>query len=65
MDNVEILESFEKEADGTWVARADVTIMGERGPVEIAAGERIGFGERRGELDVAEYLEQLGVQFGS
>ncbi len=65
MDNVDILQAFERQPDGAWLCMTPVTIATIDGPLAIEPGMRFAFGQRHGHLDVAEYLEQLGAQFGS
>ena len=65
MTNDEIIRCFEKQADGTWLCVAAAAIATPEGAIEVAPGRRFAFGETMRGLDVAEYLEQLGVQFGS
>jgi hypothetical protein len=65
MTNEEILTNFEKQQDGSWLCLAETTIVTTSGPITIAPGSRTTFGDRPSGFDLAEYLEQLGVQFGS
>ena len=65
MDNARILRSFERGPDGAWICREPVTIATPDGEIAVEPGMTFRFGERREHLDVAEYLEQLGAQFGS
>ena len=65
MTNDEIIRNFEKHADGSWVCLEATVIETASGPVPIKPGARFNFGETHQGLDVAEYLELLGAQFGS
>lgn len=65
MDNRDILRCFEQGLDGTWTCREAVVISTPHGDLAFAPGMTFKFGERHEQLDVAEYLEQLGAQFGS
>lgn len=65
MTNDEIIQNFDKQADGAWLCTVEAVIETPMGPITIAPGERFAFGQIHEGLDVAEYLEQLGVQFGS
>jgi hypothetical protein len=65
MVNEEIIQNFEKQADGAWVCVTETVIETLNGPVTIEPGRRFGFGDPGPGVDIAEYLEQLGVQFGS
>lgn len=65
MDSHEILAAFAHQQDGTWLCTAPALILTPDGPVETLPGQVFTYGERLGSLDVAEYLEQLGAQFGS
>jgi hypothetical protein len=65
MINEEIIRHFEKQADGAWLCLAETVIETPSGPLTLTPGSRFSFGETEGGLDVAEYLERLGVQFGS
>ncbi|RVU18744.1 hypothetical protein [Methylobacterium oryzihabitans] len=60
----EILDYFEHRRDG-WVCTRGFTLTTQRDSVEIRAGRRFDYGEQVAGLDLAEYLEQLGSQFGS
>lgn len=64
-DPATILRSFEHESDGSWRCVAEVTLETPEGPVAVEPGMRLSYGQDVGGLDVAEYLEQLGAQFGS
>ncbi len=65
MTNEAILQCFAKQPDGTWLCISATLIETPDGPLPIEPGARFGFGESHQGLDVAEYLEQLGAQFGS
>ena len=65
MDNVEILRRFERHEDGSWTCHEETEIATTDGPIRIPRGRTVHYGERIGHLDLAEYLEQLGAQFGS
>lgn len=65
MDSAAILAAFERRADGTWLCREPAVILAPDGALRIEPGRVFAFGERLGGLDVAEFLEQLGAQFGS
>ena len=65
MDNIDILRAFERQPDGSWLCIAPVAIATLHGEVVAEPGRVFAFGERVEQLDVAEYLEQLGAQFGS
>ena len=64
-DNVHILQAFEHQQDGSWRCIEAVTIETADATLSIEPGMTFVFGRRFGHLDVAEYLEQLGAQFGS
>ena len=64
-DNTDILRAFTRQPDGTWQCRAPVAIVTPEGPIGVEPGITFAFGDRLGTLDLAEYLEQLGAQFGS
>lgn len=65
MTNETILQHFEKREDGTWLCIAPTAIETSTGPLAIEPGQHFAFGESHAGLDVAEFLEQLGAQFGS
>jgi len=65
VESAHLLSRFEHEPDGSWVCVAPARIETPQGPIDIEPGSRFAFGERHHGLDVAEYLEQLGAQFGS
>lgn len=65
MDSLDLLKRFERRPDGSWTCLADCTIETPAGTLAIPAGAVYAYGERHENLDVAEYLEQLGAQFGS
>ena len=65
MDSLDLLNRFERQPDGTWTCLVDATIETPAGTLAIPAGTVYAYGERHENLDVAEYLEQLGAQFGS
>ena len=65
MDNAEILRRFERHEDGSWTCLEATEIATTDGPIRIPPGRTVYYGERFGHLDLAEYLEQLGAQFGS
>jgi hypothetical protein len=65
MTNADILQHFEKRDDGSWVCVAAAVIETSSGPLAIEPGQHFTFGESHAGLDVAEFLEQLGAQFGS
>ncbi|MDB5591300.1 hypothetical protein [Enterovirga sp.] len=64
-DHRTILESFEHRPDGAWCCTAAVVIETPEGPLAVEPGTVFVFGEKVGQLDLAEYLERLGAQFGS
>lgn len=64
-DNTEILRAFRREPDGAWTCITATAITTLEGNLTVEPGMTFTYGERHGGLDVAEYLEQLGVQFGS
>lgn len=64
-DNLDILGAFARRPDGSWACTRPTEIATPHGRLTVAAGAVFRFGERHGQLDVAEYLEQLGAQFGS
>lgn len=61
----EILGYFEHRRDGAWVCVRPFTLTTKSANVDIRQGMRFDYGKRVGGLDLAEYLEQLGSQFGS
>ena len=61
----EILGFFEHRRDGSWVCVRPFRLSTTRAQVDIRQGMRFGYGQRVGGVDLAEYLEQLGCQFGS
>lgn len=63
--NIAMLEAFERHPDGRWTCLKPVTIETPAGTLHVEPGMSFAFGERRDGLDLAEYLEQLGAQFGS
>lgn len=65
MDNLEILQAFERQPNGSWTCIAPVTIATASGTVHAEPGMSFAYGSTLGDLDVAEYLEQLGASFGS
>ena len=65
MDSLDLLRRFERQPDGTWTCLEDAAIVTPAGTLAIPAGATYVYGERHENLDVAEYLEQLGAQFGS
>lgn len=65
MDNTEILRCFEHGADGSWTCVERTVIATPHGDIAAEPGMTFRYGEKHGMLDVAEYLEQLGAQFGS
>lgn len=65
MQRHEILNYFEHRDDGSWVCVRPVTLTTTRASVDIRQGMRFNYGGRVGGLDLAEYLEKLGSQFGS
>lgn len=60
----EILNFFEHRRDG-WICTQPFTLTTRVGSVDIRRGMRFDYGERVGGVDLAEYLERLGSQFGS
>lgn len=64
-DNLDILRSFERRPDGSWACLTETEIATQDGTIAIRPGAVFRFGDSRLHLDVAEYLEQLGAQFGS
>ena len=64
-NNIHILNAFEHQADGSWRCLEPVTIETPEATLSIEPGMIFVFGHKVRHLDVAEYLEQLGVQFGS
>ncbi|ACL56771.1 hypothetical protein [Methylobacterium nodulans] len=65
MGRHEILDYFEHRRDGAWVCTKPFTLTTRRESIPIRPGMRFAYGMRVGGLDLAEYLEQLGSQFGS
>lgn len=65
MDALKIMESFERQADGTWICREAVSVETVQGPVSVDPGMAFHYGEKLGDVDVAELLERLGAQHGS
>lgn len=65
MDSADLLRRFERHEDGSWTCLDHAEIMTVAGPITIEAGQTFVYGQKVGPLDVAEYLEQLGAQFGS
>ncbi|MBK3396087.1 MULTISPECIES: hypothetical protein [Methylobacterium] len=65
MDRHEILNYFEHRRDGAWVCTRPVTLTTARESVAIRLGARFDYGKKVGGIDLAEYLERLGSQFGS
>ena len=65
MDAFEILNRFERRADGTWVCLEAVTVQTAHGPVPVEPGQAFHYGERIDDVDLAELLESLGAQHGS
>jgi hypothetical protein len=65
MDIYQILTSFERQADGTWICREPVTLQTAHGPVPVEPGMAFTYGEKVDDIDVAELLERLGAQHGS
>jgi hypothetical protein len=61
----EILNFFEHRRDGAWVCVKPFTLTTKSSSVDIRQGMRFDYGKRIGGVDLAEYLEQLGSQFGS
>ena len=61
----EILGYFEHRRDGAWVCVRPFTLTTKSSSVDIRQGMRFDYGKRVGGVDLAEYLEQLGSQFGS
>ncbi|GJE25296.1 hypothetical protein [Methylobacterium organophilum] len=61
----EILRFFEHRRDGEWVCVKPFTLTTRRASIDIRQGMRFAYGTRVGGVDLAEYLEQLGSQFGS
>lgn len=65
MDRHDILNFFEHRNDGAWVCLRPVTLTTQRASVDIRQGARFDYGHRVAGVDLAEYLERLGSQFGS
>ena len=61
----EILNFFEHRRDGAWICVKPFTLATKVSSVDIRQGMRFDYGKRIGGVDLAEYLEQLGSQFGS
>ena len=61
----DILGYFEHRRDGAWVCVRPFTLTTRSASIDIRQGQRFDYGKRVGGLDLAEYLEQLGSQFGS
>lgn len=61
----DILGFFEHRTDGAWVCVRPFTLNTRSSQIDIRCGQRFEYGRRVGGLDLAEYLEQLGSQFGS
>ncbi|MDB5512644.1 MAG: hypothetical protein JWR08_2127 [Enterovirga sp.] len=65
MDSYEILNRFDRQADGTWICREPVTVETIHGPVPVEPGMAFTYGEKIDDVDLAELLERLGAQHGS
>lgn len=65
MAHHEILGFFEHRRDGSWVCVKACTLTTQMASLEIRRGMRFDYGKRIGGIDLAEYLERLGSQFGS
>ncbi|GJE08274.1 MULTISPECIES: hypothetical protein [Methylobacterium] len=65
MDTHQILGFFEHRTDGAWVCVKPFTLTTRSASVDIQRGMRFDYGKRVGGVDLAEYLERLGSQFGS
>jgi hypothetical protein len=65
MDGPHLLPRFERQPDGSWLCLEPATINRPDGPIALEPGMRFTFGEKHEGFDVAEYLEQLGAQYGS
>lgn len=65
MQRHQILECFEHRAGAGWVCVKPVRLTTSRTSVDIRQGMRFDYGKRVGGVDLAEYLECLGAQFGS
>jgi len=65
MASHEILNFFEHRRDGAWVCVKPFTLTTKSSSVDIRQGMRFDYGKRIGGVDLSEYLEQLGCQFGS
>jgi hypothetical protein len=61
----DILNFFEHRTDGSWVCTKPVRLTTSRAEVDIRQGKRFGYGDKVAGVDLAEYLERLGAQFGS
>ncbi len=61
----DILGFFEHRRDGAWVCVRPFTLTTPNASVDIRQGMRFDYGKRIGGVDLAEYLERLGSQFGS
>ena len=65
MQRHDILNFFEHRNDGSWICVKPVRLTTQRAAVDIREGKRFDYGEKVAGLDLAEYLERLGAQFGS
>ena len=58
-------DDVEHRRDGAWVCVRPFTLTTRDASVDIRQGMRFDYGKRVGGVDLAEYLERLGSQFGS
>ncbi len=61
----ELLGYFEHRRDGSWICIRAFTLTTRSTSLDIRRGMRFDYGTRIGGIDLAEYLERLGSQFGS
>lgn len=64
-NSAELLTAFRREPDGRWSCLERTDLVTPDGPLSIEPGAVFVVGEPVGGVDVAEFLEQLGAQFGS
>lgn len=65
MESPELLARMERQPDGSWICRESAAIETQHGTIRLAPGQHVFPGRPVEGFDVAEYLEQLGAQFGS
>lgn len=65
MQRHDILDCFEHRNDGAWVCVKPVRLTTNRASIDIRQGTRFDYGGKVAGVDLAEYLERLGAQFGS